>query len=83
MTTIDIIESRSQPTGLQRLFQAVAARLEASRLQRARRRALIHLSHYDAHMLRDMGLDPGDIEDALGSRSMSLLFYPIRPNDGR
>jgi hypothetical protein len=34
-------------------------------------------------MLRDMGIDPKDVADALSRRSMSLLFYPIRPTGSR
>lgn len=86
MTTIDPASLTALPHQTQKrpgfLARLVAA-IRQSRLRRARARMLIQLSHYDTHMLRDMGIDPADVTDALNRRSMSLLFYPIRPLDER
>ena len=44
----------------------------------ARRQAKFDLSHLDAHLLRDMGLNPDDFRDAFEGRRSSLLFTPFR-----
>ena len=83
MTTI---ETSDQPIALPRpmsLFARVYQQLVDYRFHQARRKVLIHLSNYDAHLLRDLGIDPKDVEDAFNNRSRSLLLHPIRPNDGR
>ena len=83
MTTI---ETSDQPIALPRstgLFARVYQRLVDYRRYHARRKVLIHLSNYDAHLLRDLGIDPRDVEDAFNNRSRSLLFNPIRPKSGR
>jgi hypothetical protein len=36
------------------------------------------LSQLDAHMLRDIGLNPDDFSDAFEGRRTSLLFTPFR-----
>ena len=79
-------ETSGQPAArswLHGLLAAYFERLMNYRLHKARRRALIHLSHYDAHMLRDIGIDPRDVEDALNDRRRSLLLNPIRPTGVR
>jgi uncharacterized protein YjiS (DUF1127 family) len=58
-------------TGLARLFR----RLRERRQERA---ALMELSRLDAHLLRDMGIEPGDVYDALDGRRSSVLFNPLR-----
>jgi hypothetical protein len=35
----------------------------------------------DAHLLRDLGINPMDVRDAYTGRSTSILFDPIRPYD--
>ena len=35
----------------------------------------------DAHLLRDLGINPMDVRDAYTGRSTSILFDPIRPCD--
>lgn len=83
MTTLESDDLLALPSKRPGLFAGLVAVIERNRLARARKRALIHLSQYDAHMLRDIGIDPGDVADALNSHSKSVLFYPIRPSDGR
>ena len=43
------------------------------------------LSRMSAYLLRDMGIEPGDVYDALDGRRSSVLFNPIRKdrNDRR
>ena len=83
MTTLESDNLLALPNKRPGLFAGLFAAIERNRLARARQRALIHLSHYDTHMLRDMGIDPRDVADALNGRSKSVLFYPIRPSDDR
>ena len=42
------------------------------------RRAMRELSQLDAHLLRDMGMNPDDFRDAFAGRRSSLLFEPFR-----
>ena len=51
---------------------------EKWKARRARRLARFELSHLDAHLLRDMGLNPDDFRDAADGRRTSLLFQPFR-----
>lgn len=52
------------------------------RRRRRMQRALMALGEMDAHLLRDIGIEPLDVYDALNSRRrQSVLFYPIRRND--
>jgi uncharacterized protein YjiS (DUF1127 family) len=41
---------------------------------------LAALSRMDAHLLRDMGIEPMDVEDALLGINRSALFNPMRRN---
>lgn len=53
------------------------------RRERAARTALYDLSRLDAHLLRDMGIEPMDVYDALNRKAgPSVLFHPMRP-DGK
>jgi len=51
---------------------------EKWKARRARRLALFELSHLDAHLLRDIDLNPDDFRDAADGRGKSLLFQPFR-----
>jgi uncharacterized protein YjiS (DUF1127 family) len=51
---------------------------EKWKARRARRIAEFELSHLDAHLLRDMGLNPDDFRDAFAGRGRSVLFMPFR-----
>jgi uncharacterized protein YjiS (DUF1127 family) len=51
---------------------------EKWKARRARRIARFELSHLDARILRDMGLNPDDFSDAAEGRWTSLLFTPFR-----
>ena len=43
-----------------------------------RRDANLVISHYDAHVLRQLGLNPDDFRDAFEGRRTSVLFTPFR-----
>lgn len=77
MTTLDVSDQLVAPRRLG-FFARLSAAMQRSFERRARYRALISLSGYDAHLLRDMGIDPGDVEDALNGRYSSLLLEPVR-----
>jgi uncharacterized protein YjiS (DUF1127 family) len=55
--------------GILRPFRWLARR-------RAERATLISLAEMDAYMLRDIGIEPHDVYDALEGRNRSLLFHP-------
>jgi uncharacterized protein YjiS (DUF1127 family) len=81
MTTMDIDratevaapERRSH--GLLAGILGLLKRMEERRVERA---TLIELSRMNAYMLRDMGIEPRDIYDALDGRKNSVLLNPIR-----
>jgi uncharacterized protein YjiS (DUF1127 family) len=76
MTTIDIEDRFTQtvtrPAGpIRRWFAAWNKR----RIQRI---TIAELAHMDPHLLRDMGIAPQDVIDAMEGRDRSLLFDPVR-----
>ena len=79
MTTLDINHALPVSARKPGLFARLLRALAPYRATRARQRVLFHLSQQDAHMLRDIGLAPRDVEDAFNRRSFSPLLYPIRP----
>jgi hypothetical protein len=46
--------------------------------KRRLRRARLDLTHLDAQVLRQMGLNPDDFVDAFEGRQSSVLFTPFR-----
>jgi uncharacterized protein YjiS (DUF1127 family) len=55
-----------------------------SKRKRAQRIALRELSQLDARLLRDIGIEPVDVYDALTGRRRSIILNPIRRDgDGR
>lgn len=78
MTTLDLFEPVTARTehpvvlaGLRRLWASFNSRRQA-------RRALHELSYMDARLLRDMGIEPLDVYDALNGRRRSILLNPLR-----
>ena len=62
-----------------RLRAAFAAYLGARRRRREERVTLTELSGFDKRRLRDLGIDPLDLYDAMhGRRQASALFEPVR-----
>jgi uncharacterized protein YjiS (DUF1127 family) len=77
MTTMDLNEAvpgashRGPGSLIGRLFRRWRER-------RHERVTLIELSTMSPRLLRDMGIEPGDVRDALDGRRSSVLFNPIR-----
>ena len=82
VTTIDLDES---PLAIRHNTDAGFIRRLLRRLvQRHRERAtLLGLSRMQPHLLRDVGIEPGDIFDALDGKRSSVLFNPMRKPDHR
>jgi uncharacterized protein YjiS (DUF1127 family) len=86
MTTIDADEMKTiapdeqnQRAGFAEKLRGLWLTLQAARVSRKQRQLeKLVLSRLDAHLLRDMGIDPADAQDALNGRGPSVLFYPIR-----
>jgi uncharacterized protein YjiS (DUF1127 family) len=80
MTTIDLDES---PLAIRQKTDAgFIRRLLRRWVERHRERTtLIFLSRIEPHLLRDMGIEPGDIFDALDGKRSSVLFHPMRKPD--
>lgn len=79
MTTMELNETLSAPRS--RLAAAIARALAAWRQRRRFRRQVIELSQLDARLLRDMGIEPADVADALRGRKSSILLNPTRRTD--
>lgn len=77
MTTFDIDE-RFVPTTRPARRNILARWFEAWRLRRRTRITLGELHRMDVYLLRDMGIEPQDVIDALEGRDSSLLFNPVR-----
>ena len=58
-------------TWMARLWRRMARR-------RRERQTLIELARMDAYMLRDIGIEPRHISDALAGRNGAALFDPTR-----
>ena len=79
MTTLDLFEPVASGTerpvvlaGLRRLWASFNRR-------RKDLRALHELSYVEARLLRDMGIEPLDVYDALnGRQGRSILLNPLR-----
>lgn len=82
MTTIDFDETlaASQPRGiLARIGEALNHRIAVMRKRREERLVLDELIRLDERMLRDLGIEPMDVYDALyRKRGTSVLFNPVR-----
>jgi len=79
MTTIDIEDGFTQT--VTRPIGPIRRWIAAWRKRRIQRIALTELSTMDSYLLRDMGIEPQDVMDALRSRDSSLLFNPVRKHD--
>lgn len=77
MTTLDRNETRLEASRnidagfIRRLFRRWGER-------RRERATLIELSRMQPHFLRDMGIEPGDVHQALDGDRGSLLFDPAQ-----
>lgn len=77
MTTIDLderplaIRHNTDPGFIRRLLRRWVQR-------KKERDTLFGLSRMQPYLLRDMGIEPGDIFDALDGKRSSVLFNPMR-----
>jgi uncharacterized protein YjiS (DUF1127 family) len=79
MSTYDLMFERAaagaEPRGIfGRLNQAWAN----FRHRRKAAATVLELSRMDEYLLRDIGIEPQDVHDALENRRLTLLFNPIR-----
>lgn len=79
-TTTDYNEVPALPVraGLGGLFRAWLAGVRKRREQRL---TLYELSRVDDYLLRDMGINPADVRDALAGRRTSVWLDPMRRYD--
>jgi uncharacterized protein YjiS (DUF1127 family) len=80
MTTMDVDRAASADPDVRSfgLLAWMAAWFKRWAQRRAERATLISLSRMDAYMLRDIGIEPRDIMDALNGRRSSILLDPTR-----
>jgi len=79
MTTLDLHAPEATAAESRRpLFAGLGQLWAAYRRRREERRTLIELSQLDAYLLRDMGIEPLDVYDALNGRRRSVLLSPVR-----
>lgn len=81
MTTFDINDSRAGTTIRPARTSLIARWFAAWRRRREQRLTLAQLTHLDDHLLRDMGIEPQDVIDALEGRASSALFNPVRKGE--
>jgi uncharacterized protein YjiS (DUF1127 family) len=78
MTTIDYndvpaaLPERESLLGVLRIWFATRRRRRLERL------TLLELARMDSYLLRDLGIDPMDVRDALDGRNSAILFDPVR-----
>lgn len=82
MTTLDLLYERAAETAEPRMnLLARFGQIWSGFAQRRRaRRTVIELSRLDAYLLRDIGIEPMDVYDALHGRKQSILLDPMRRN---
>lgn len=81
MTTIDINDRFAAATERPAREKIFARWFATWRRRRQARITLGELHRMDAYLLRDMGIEPQDVIDALEGRNSSLLFNPVRKPD--
>ena len=78
MSTYDLMFERAEggeaPRGLLARFRAAWANL---RTRRQRAATVLELSRMDERLLRDIGIDPIDVLDALNGPGRPILLHPI------
>lgn len=78
MTTLDFLVSEAPIARRPSLLGGLRSLLMRHRRRRDSFRSFEELSRMDARLLRDMGIEPLDVEDALNDRRRSILFNPMR-----
>jgi uncharacterized protein YjiS (DUF1127 family) len=83
MTTLELNEPLRDASRATNRSGLVTRLLRRWRERRAERATLMTLSRMQPHLLRDMGIEPDDIYDALDGKRSSVLFNPMRKPDHR
>ncbi len=81
MTSLELIyESAGEsPRARNGLLGRLQRYWEGARRRRRERKLAIELSRLDVRLLRDIGIEPQDVTDALHGRpGPSILFHPMR-----
>ncbi len=81
MTTIDLETDLSAPRSDTGLKRWIGKLLAEHRHRREQRLTLEELAQFDRYLLRDIGIEPSDIHDALNGNRNSVLFDPMRRRD--
>jgi uncharacterized protein YjiS (DUF1127 family) len=81
MTTLDFFASEAAVAKRPSFFAPLRKFWTNMARRRAEHRSIMELSQLDAHLLRDMGIEPLDIYDALNGRTRSVLFNPVRKTE--
>lgn len=72
MTTFELEHVADAQGGSRKLWIAVRQVLAAMRQWHERRQTLARIAGLDEHLLRDSGLDPDDVRDALNGDASAL-----------
>jgi len=83
MTTVELNAPSHEVTSSNVDAGFIRRLLRRWRERRAERATLMELSRIEPYLLRDMGIEPSDIFDALDGKRSSLLFIPMRQPDHR
>jgi uncharacterized protein YjiS (DUF1127 family) len=79
MSTYDLMFERTaageEPRGMLGRLKEVWANFRHRRKVAA---TVLELSRMDEYMLRDIGIEPQDVHDAIRTQRLSVLFNPIR-----
>jgi uncharacterized protein YjiS (DUF1127 family) len=78
MTTIDYNELPVALPERQNLLGILREWLGKMKRRRQERLTLLELSYFDNYLLRDIGINPADVRDALDRRNAAILFDPLR-----
>jgi uncharacterized protein YjiS (DUF1127 family) len=78
MSTYDLSYEPAADAESPGLINRFRQRLAAFRHRQRQRAAALQLSRMDERLLRDIGVHPQDVLDALKGRGRSVLFHPVR-----
>lgn len=82
MTAIDIRDDLSRTTAARPVRTGPIRHWFAGwRRRHAQRVTLAELGRMNPYLLRDMGIEPLDVIDAIEGRNRSLLFNPVRKGE--
>ena len=82
MTTMDINETLPLAAERAGFFTRLAKAFATWRATNRAHRTIIELSRLDSRLLRDIGVEPIDVYEALNRRAgPSVLFNPMRRDD--